>query len=655
MDNENQKQIAIIATPDMNLMNTIIEICNNCHIRSDSVTNLQQLTERVQKQTYTMLIISDTITKNQLYDEIIAIRHRSKDKYLPVIVICSQFKDAAGDQLKQLVCAPFDMISYPVNLNILTCKIHLMLTLDNQKKALQKEIQKSSRALSAKKFFLTSITHDIRTPINSIIGLSDLVMGDQLNKEQKDYITSIRRSGEMLLALFNSKIDYANILSCSLEIESKVFEPKNTIQKVIGVLTSLLNSKRTELITKIDPTIPRILRGDPARFEQIFFNILFVCIQQTINNAITLHVRVHRKQDDQIILYISLEDKNMDLSEQQLNALMDDAFTDINHIHIGLFVVKHIIQAMGGDIGFTVNKDYRTELWCTACLLKTSLSNDIDSDINGVDTIPCSFVNPEDIRILLVEDSPINQLIEKKLLNKLGFTQIEIVENGEEALNILTKKDFDLVFMDIYMPVMNGLEASRLIRRQETIRNPNIPIIVLTAQDTEHLQSDMMKYDINYYLSKPLSIDKVASSIKICFPRLKLLSLDQVDDSNEHSDQSSKLPKKTIATKLPLFDKKVLLNRLDGDEALYQELVQGFLSDIPVQISKIEKSLDFDDLKIAGQLAHTLKGAFSNVGAQLLQKMAKDLEDDIKKNDIINIKQRIKQLKQSFNNVKKYI
>jgi len=658
MDNEKQEQIAIIATPDMNQMKTIIEICNNYHIPSVGVTDLQQLTEHIQKKTYTMLIISDKIAGHQVYEEIIIIRNHSKDKYLPVIVVCSQFEEPSTDQIKPLLSAPFDIITYPVNLNILTCKIHLILTLDNQKKAIQKETQRSSRALSAKKSFLSSITHDIRTPLNSIIGLSDLIMGDQLASEQKEYITAIRRSGEMLLALFNSKIDYANIISDSLEIESKVFEPKKTIRKIVDMLSSFLQSKRTKLITNIDPAMPSMLIGDPARFEQIFFNILFVCIRQTINNEITLHVRVHSKKEDQIILYISVEDNNMDLSESQMHTLKDDSFTEVNHIHIGLFVVKHIIQAMGGNIGFSFNKDNHTELWCTACLLKTSLSSEMvctEPDINKMETIPCSSLDPEDIRILLVEDSPINQMVEKKLLSKLGFTQVEIVENGEESLNILSKKDFDLVLMDIFMPVMNGLDASRLIRRQETIRNPNIPIIVLTAQDTDQLQGDFVKYGIDSFISKPLNIDKIASSIKKCFPGLKLISLDQKDNKSEQSAQSPDLPKKTRLKKEPLFDKKALLDRLDGDEALYQELAQGFMADIPIQISKIEKALDFDDLIIAGQLAHTLKGAFSNVGAQLLQKIAKDLEDDIRDNDIINIKKRIQQLKQSFNNVKKYI
>jgi len=654
MEDFNQKPVAIIATPEIDSLKMIKAICNNCHLDSLGVADSQQLIECVQQQLYTMLIISDTFTENSLYDQIIIIRNHSRNKYLPVIVLCSQ-----GQQhfdVKPLLRAPVDFLTYPVNSDILTCKIHLFLTLDNQQKAFQKESQKASLALAAKNAFLASISHDIRTPINSIIGLSDLLIGDQLNPEQTKYILSIRRSGEMLLALFNSKIDYANIAAGSLEIETKIFEPKSTIQKIVSMLSSYLHSKRTELVLKIDSALPRMLLGDSARFEQILFNMLFVCIQQTINNSITLHIRVHSKHDDIIKLYISIEDDSMDLNEAQSLSIRNVSIADVNKIHIGLFVTRHIVQAMDGNIGLSINNQNHTEFWCTACFLKTSQESDIEYiEPNELGSLSDASLNPEDIRILLAEDSPINQMIEKKFLTKLGFTQIDIVENGEEAVNILTKKDYDLVLMDIFMPVMNGLDASKLIRCQNTIRNPSIPILALTAQDTNHIKADFADYGINSYLTKPINIEKIASSIMSFFPGLRLRTSIQSNLENTNANQSNEFPKKTETKKLPEFDKKSLLERLDGDESLYQELIEGFLADIPVQINKIEKALDFDDLTIAGQLAHTLKGAFSNVGAHLLQKIAKDLENDIQDMDIKRIKQRIQQLKDSLYNIKKYI
>jgi CheY-like chemotaxis protein len=658
MADRNQKPIAIIATPDDNQMKMIIEICNNCHIESVGVIDVQQLIEHVKKNSFTMLIISDKLSETHIFDLILIIRNLSCEKYLSAIAICTHPPESTEDKIKPLLRVPIDILTYPVNPSILTCKIHLLLTLDNQKKTLQEESQKSARALFAKKAFYHSIGNDIRAPINSIIGMSDLLIGDKLDSEQTKHILNIRRSGEMLLALFNAKIDYANIQAGSLEIESRVFKPIITIQKVVAMLSSFLHSKRTELITKIDPSIPRVLLGDSAHFEQILFNMLFVCIQQTINNLITLHVQVHSKQDDQIKLYVSIEDDSMDLTEIQLATLNDDSITDINNIHVGLFVTKHIVQAMNGNIGFSVKNNNLSELWCTSCFTKTSLTDEkviMASEINEKNSFSGALLDPENLRILLVEDSPINQLVEKKLLNKLGVTQIEVAENGEEAVNILTNKDFDLVLMDIFMPVMNGLDASRLIRHQNTIRNPNIPIIALSAQKTGALQDDFYNYGINIFLPKPLELESLAISIKKCFPQIKILPSNQSDSETERIEKSVELPVKPKTKEMILFDKKALLERLDGDEALYQELVEGFMADIPVQINKIEKALDFDDLSIAKHLAHTLKGAFSNVGAQLLHKIVQDLEDDIQGKDINMINNNIKQLKHAFNNVKKYI
>ena len=656
MADRNQKPIAIIGTPDNNQMKTIIEICNHCHIDSVGERDFQQLIKRVKDQKYTMLIISDMITETNLFDLILIIRNHSCEKYLPVIALCNDPPDQFEDITMPLLRVPLDILTYPVNSSILTCKIHLILTLNNQKKALEKESQKSAHALLAKKAFISSIRNDIRTPINSIIGMSDLLIGDKLDPEQTKHILNIRRSGELLLALLNSKIDYAIIQSGSLKIESKVFQPILTIQKIVAMLSSFLHSKRTELITKFDPSMPRVLIGDPAHFEQILFNMLFVCIQQTINKIITLHVQVHSKLDDQIKLYISVEDDSMDLTDLQLASLNDESITDINNIHIGLYVTKHIVQAMDGNIGFSVNSNNASELWCTSCFTKTSPTHEkeiLNADINEKGIFSKEPIEPEHLRILLVEDSPINQLVERKILNRLGFKQIEVVENGEEAVNILTKKDFDLVLMDIFMPVMNGLDASRLIRHQKSIRNPDIPIIALSAQNHEGYQKDFHNNGINIFLSKPLNVESLSSAIKKFFPGIKNLSSNEVGAKNESITKTIELPIKP--KEKMLFDKKTLLERLDGDEALYQDLVEGFLADIPVQINKIEKALDFDDLSIAGHLAHTLKGAFSNVGAHLLQHIAKDLENDIQDNNIKKIKQKIRQLKQIFSKVKNYI
>jgi CheY-like chemotaxis protein len=650
------KPIAIIATPEKEQMDLIIDICNKTHLITVGVTTLHELINIVQEQKFSMLIISDKISRQDLCDQILRIRNKSIDKYLPVIAISSHAYSEA--KIKPLLSAPFDILTDPVHSSILTCKIHLLLTLEHQKQKIQKESHKSARALSAKKAFLESTSHDIRTPINLIIGMSDLLMGDKRDTKQTKYLLNIRRSAEMLLALFNTKIDYGNIQSGSLVLESKVFEPMMIIQKIEAMLSSYLLSKRTELVTNIDSALPLVLLGDPARFEQILFNILFVSIQQTINNSITLNIRVHSKQLDQITLFISVEDDSMDFNEMQINTIKDDSESDLENIHVGLFVSKHIVQAMDGNIGFSANNNNHSEIWCTVSLAKTSLNTEKKYSRlyeNSRDSINYSLFNTEDIRILLVEDSPINQMIEKSLLKKLGFKQIDIVENGEEAVNILTKQDYDLVLMDIIMPVMNGLEASRLIRNQNSIRNQNIPIIALTAQDTYHLETDFEKYKINYYLSKPIDLDKLTATIKKCFPRLDMFLSKSEDIKPDIPNQVVETPKKPIVNNVPLFDRNALLERLDGDEALYQELVEGFLADIPVQVNKLEKALDFDDLLVAGQLAHTLKGAFSNLGAQLLQNIAKELENDIKNIDMKHIKQRIGQLKQSLKKIKKLI
>ncbi|ETR73200.1 MAG: Multi-sensor hybrid histidine kinase [Candidatus Magnetoglobus multicellularis str. Araruama] len=649
----NHKPIAIIATPEEDQMERIKAVCNSCHMNHIGVKTMQEVLDHTQQKPYTILFISDMITEDHLCNEILTIRNQAINKYLPVLVLCSTFPSISNDKMKLLIRAPFDIIENPINSNILTCKVHMLLTLNHQKQALQSEIQKSARAISAKNAFLSSITHEIRTPINSIIGMSDLLMDEKLDQDQKKFVRSIRCSGEMLLALFNTKIDYTNIQTDTLQLDSKVFESKSIIEKISAMLDGYLKSKRTKLITKIDPDLPRVLLGDPYRFEQVLFNILLVSIEQTINNSVTLHIKVHSKQHDIIKLYLCIEDENIGLTDQQKHSLTDDSDADFGNAHIGLFVTRHIVRKMDGNIGFSINNEKRAEFWCTICFTKTSQGFLTDCEIADEEqtrVLKCESLQAEDIRILLVEDSPINQLLGVKTLNKMGFTQIETADNGEEAINCLTQKDFDLVLMDIFMPVMNGLEASRLIRHQKTIRNPNLPIVAMTAQDTDLIQNDFKNYGISTWLSKPFEIEKLATVLTQIFPGLTMSSLNNkrghLSDQNNESKSSDDRSEKT--NKMTVFDKKKLLERLDGDEALYQDLIQGFLSDIPVQINKLEKALDFDDLTIAERTAHTLKGAFSNVGAQILQKIAQDLENNIQNGDIDKITMNIHSLKKVF-------
>jgi len=646
----NQKSVAVIATPDEKQMAMVVDVCNKCHIQSVGINNLDSLLEQVKEKEFTLLIISNKITENNLCEKIVSIRNIALDKYLPVIALCSHIPEISQEEMKPLIRAPFDLLFYPTHPSLLACKIHMIRTLEYQKMTLQAESQKRMLSMSVKKAFLNSLTYEIRTPINSIIGMSELLMDDNLPQKQMQYTQSIRRSGELLLYLFNTMVDYANIQSGELKIESKPFDPQNIIKKVVGILSGHLKAKRTELIENIDPALPRAMIGDPYRFEQLLFNMLLVTIQQTINNSIILNVQIQSIHNDKIKLYISTEDDNMDLTENQQNSLQFSSDMDVNDLHIGLTITRMIAIKMGGNTGFFKSTDKRTELWCTVNLIKTTHQLHPHCDIADEmekELFSCSALTPDEIRILMVEDTPINQLLAKRVLAKEGFSQVDIADNGEEAIKALETKDYDLVLMDIFMPVMNGLEASRLIRSQKTIRNPEIPIIALSAQDA-NLQEDYSDYGISSFMLKPFEIDRFISVAQEFFPRLFM--------GNGNDEKSAPEPIQVEAKdKLPIFDKKGLLERLEGDESLYQELMQGFLSDIPVQINKIEKSLDFDDMKTAEQLAHTLKGAFSNVGAYLLQEKSKNLETLIKNEDLEKIKPALRDLIKAFNNIQHYI
>ncbi|KPA16036.1 Multi-sensor hybrid histidine kinase [Candidatus Magnetomorum sp. HK-1] len=652
----NDTPLAIIATPEKEQMESVTDVCNACHVKYVCVESFEQLIEHVQLSQYTFLIFSDLLTEKNLFDQLLLIRNRTAYKYLPVIALCTNDPEYNEKKIQQLMSAPFDILQYPIHPQLLKCKIQLFLTLDHQKNALEQESQKAFISLSAKKEFFGSITHEFRTPLNAIIGMSELITSSDSMDEHKNYASTIRRSGELLLSMINTIIDYSKIKSGSLKMRLKPFQPRETLKKIIGILSVKLQAKHSEILENIDPKLPQIVLGDVFRFEQVIFNMLDIAIQQTINDSIILNMRLQGKQGEQIKLYISIEDENMDLSDVQVKSLQDGSDTDINDKHIGIAVTRHIVQKMDGNMGFFKSKDNLTEFWCTLTLEKTSqdlgICNEKNEEGMQDESFVCTALKPEEIRILLVEDNEINQILAERVLIKMGFVQVDKAQNGKEGVLALTQKDYDLVIMDINMPVMDGLEASRLIRSHRDVRNKNVTIIALTANVSNEFRKECLDNGINDYLSKPFRKEDLFDVIKKYFPRI---NLDNTNKNSTHLAPTIHKKQTKKSKKLPLFNKKNLLERLEGDEALYQELMQGFLADIPVQINKLEKALDFDDLQTAAQVAHTLKGAFSSVGAQLLQKVSNELEEVIKKDDSEKIKQFIIQLKVSLNQIKKYI
>ena len=644
---------AIIATSNKKNSEKIIGVCRYCNVEFVCVYTFQQLIEHVQQTQYAFLIIADLLNNNSFIDHLTHIRNRSVDKYLPIIALYDDVDVCNHPKISELRAAPFDILHPSINEQVLICKIQLFLTLNHQKNALQKEIQNHFQSLTAKKEFFSNINHEFRTPLNTIVGMTELLVGSELYDEQKKYVQTIRRSGELLLAMINTIIDYSKIKSGTIEISSKPFQLKKILQKTIELLSGKLQAKHTELIEKIDSKVPEYISGDVLRFEQLLFNILDVAIHQTISNAITLNVRLHGKQDEKIILYMSIEDSNMELSDMHMASLKEEDSIE-NNTHVGLYVSRKIVEEMGGNIGFQKSHENKTELWCTLTFSKTAqesnkcVENPYNEDADEK-LFECSELLPSDIRVLLVEDNQINVIVTANLLKKIGFKQITVVENGKDAVEHMTQKDYDFVLMDIHMPVMDGFEASRLIRNHIGIRNPNVPIIALSAQPVENLKKECSENGINDFISKPFTKNKLISVIKEVFPEIIF------DYSNNDKQNRTKktIPKKDKT--LLLFDKKNLLERLEGDEALYQELIQGFLSDIPVQINKLEKAIVFDDLNTAERLAHTLKGAFSNVGAQLLQKNATELETFIKNDEPEKISHHMIQLKDYFDKITDYI
>ncbi len=384
---------------------------------------------------------------------------------------------------------------------------------------LEKALEEAKAANLIKGQFLANMSHEIRTPMNGITGFSSLLLETSLSAEQQEFTKAIQGSAENLLQLINDILDLSKIEAGKLTVERIPFDLPSLLKEVTGLLTLKAEEKGIALLVHYGGGVPRSFIGDPGRLRQILINLVHNALKFTEKGSVSINVECEEKENGKARVRLSVEDSGIGIPGDRLGAIFEkftqgDTSTTRRHggSGLGLTISKHLVEMMGGAIGVSSRLGEGSTFWFAVSLPFRDEEPPLPEE-RREERAPL----PDDhelvhAHILVVEDHKVNQKMIEKMLGKLGVT-VDVVDNGEDAVTRVEKGNYDLVFMDCQMPIMDGYEATAKIR---SLKAPpgHVPIIAMTAHAMAGDREKCLRAGMDDYLAKPVRKEAVLAMIR---------------------------------------------------------------------------------------------------------------------------------------------
>ncbi|MFD1143506.1 PAS domain S-box protein [Larkinella insperata] len=471
----------------------------------------------------------------------------------------------------------------------------------SERKQLEQELAKAKLvaedARHTEKQFLANMSHEIRTPLNAILGFSNLLGSTALSSEQKEYVDYVRTAGKNLLTIVNDILDISKIEAGMLPLESIPFSICSLADSIRTMLDASARDKGLFLRVATGPDLPPVVLGDPTRLTQILLNLLSNAVKFTKYGGVAVSIEKTGVQDESARIRFTVEDTGIGMEKDVLPHIFErfrqaSDFTTRYYggTGLGLNIVKSLTEMQGGWIT-VASEAGKGSCFTLEIPYKIAPHQSVhDAVLAEEEAGPID----REVKILVVEDNIMNQKLALQVLGRLGYPA-QVAENGQIAVELLQKTDFDLVLMDIQMPVMDGYTTTRYIR---TTLNKQVPIIAMTAHALANEREQCLQSGMNDFIPKPFQIEELQRIIRKYLPGISTMTPNQ----------------KTYTPPAPSFSVEPLLDAVGNDMDFAVEMMTLFLHQTPVEIQQLKQSVAEGDVMAIKRLIHTQKAIIQTFG-----------------------------------------
>ena len=547
------------------------------------------------------------------------------------------------------IYAPTFLSGFLVLIALLVCAVMvyrlltaLMKWQDEMNTRMQEAADTAIAAGQAKSRFLAQMSHEIRTPINAVLGMNEMILRESKDSNILDYSSSIQTAGKTLLSLINSILDFSKIEEGKMEIIPVQYDTTSVINNLVASISERAKAKKLELIVEADSELPARMIGDDVRLSQVIMNLLTNAVKYTEKGSVLFSIQGGERADGKIALKVKVQDTGIGIKQEDLPKLFE-SFERLDEVRnhniegtgLGMSIVTRLLDMMGSRLevestygegstfSFTVTQEIADETPIGDYAHRLDLSRS---------SVASETLWAQGARILVVDDNEMNLKVAKNLLKLFGVVP-DLADSGFEAIELLRKKHYNVVFLDHMMPKMDGVETLRVLKEEKLIPD-DTRVIVLTANAVLGAKEQYLKDGFDDYLSKPIDMGKLEELLIRILPQ-ELYTIRTAEEEVEEAAETESSAESELQK--AGFDTAAGLRFAAGDRDFYLELASGFAEGAAKNLPQIRSDFEKQDWENYQIRVHALKSTARQIGANELSELALRQEMAAKERNIPEI------------------